>query len=74
MQLDATLGHASDLGVVRHHDHGAAFAVQLIDQAHHNGLVHFVEVPRRFIRQDEPRLIDQRARDAGPLLLSARKL
>ena len=74
VKLDPPLRHAPDLRVVGHHQHGAALAVELIDHAHHDGLVHLVEVAGRLIRQDQLRLIDQGARNADPLLLSSRKL
>ena len=73
VKLDPPLGHAPDLGVVGHHHHRAALAVELIDHAHHDGLVHLVEVAGRLIRQHQLRLIDQGARNADPLLLSCRE-
>ena len=48
-----------------------AFRVQFAEQVHHGLAVPGVEIPRRFVREHELRLMDERAHDGDALLLAA---
>ena len=48
--------------------------MQSRQQAHDDGLIHLVQVAGGLIREDQLRLVDQRSRNAHPLLLSTREL
>src|SRR5579863_24407 len=71
VQLDASLGHPGNFRIMRDHEQRPPLAVQLGEQAHDDGLIHFVEVAGGFVGQDQLRLIDEGARDAYPLLFAA---
>ena len=60
---------------VRDEHHGdAALPVQTLEDAHHFDAGSRVEVPGRLVRQQNRRVVDQRARDRDALLLAARQL
>ena len=68
------MGEGRHLGVVRHQDHGDPLGVELLEhpQDFHAGVR--VEIAGRLVGQDQRGMIDQRAADGHPLLLSARHL
>src|SRR6185503_3130857 len=73
-QLDAAVGQQADAGRVRHRDHGVTLRVQLFEQRQHLALVRLVEVAGGLVGEQQPRLVDERARHAHALLLAAREL
>ena len=48
--------------------------MKLAQQAEHDFFILRIQISRRFIRQDDSRIVDQRAGNAHPLLLAAREL
>ena len=73
-QLDAAVGELPDRRRVRHHQNRVPFGVQLAQQLDHDLLVGFVQISRRLVRENQFRMIDQRARHGHALLLAAGKL
>ena len=69
---DHTLRVLRDIGFVRHHHDGRAFAVQVVQQVHDLHAGDGIEIARRFVGQNQRRAIDQRAGDGDALLLPAR--
>ena len=64
-----------DVGLVRHeHDGDAALDVQPLKDAHHLDAGARIEVAGRLVRQQQRRVVDERARDGDALLLAAREL
>ena len=74
MQLDAPVGQPRHHRIMRHHDDGASLLMKLAQQPQHDFFVDRVQISRRFIGQNNSWIVDQRPRNAHPLLLSARKL
>src|SRR6516225_895614 len=74
MQFDASLRHATDLGVVGDDDNCVAFAVQVGYQSHHDRLVDFIEVARGLVGENQVGLVNESARNADALLFSSRQL
>ena len=63
-----------DFGVVRHEDNRASLGVELLEEYQYFEAGAGVEVPRRFVREDDGRIVDQRPRDRHALHLPARHL
>ena len=64
-----------DVHLVRDQHHGdAALLVQALEDPHHFDAGPRVEVPGRLVREQDRRVVDQRAGDRDALLLSARQL
>ena len=64
-----------DVGLVRDHDdRDAAFAIERGERLHDLVRRAGVEVAGRLVRQQQARVVDQRARDRDPLLLAAGEL
>jgi hypothetical protein len=59
---------------VRHHDDRDAAFIQLLKNPHNLDAGFAVEIPRRFISQDNIRVVDESARERDTLLLATRKL
>ncbi len=57
-----------------HEQDGLALCVQLVEEVQDLLRRLAVEVAGRFVREDQGRVVDQRARDRDPLLLPAREL
>ena len=74
MELDAPVSQARHHGIVRDHHDRPPLLVKLAQQPQHNLFVDRVEVACRLIRQNNLRIIDQRPRNAHPLLFAAGKL
>jgi hypothetical protein len=74
-QDQAGVGHRRELGVVGHeHERSAAARVDRAQQIHDVPAVRRVEVPRRFVGEDNLGIVGQRTGERHPLLLSARQL
>src|SRR5258707_671427 len=65
---------SGDVLLVRDHDDGDAALVESLENGHDLNAGSAVEITGRFIRQQDLRIIDQRARNRDPLLLTAGKL
>ena len=65
---------ANQLAVVRRHEDGGPFRVDLAEQVHDLEGEIGIEIARRLVREDERRLVDERPRDRDALLLAARQL
>src|SRR5438876_7678489 len=65
---------SGDVLLVRDHDDRDAALVELLKNRHDLDAGSAVEITGRFIRQQDLRIIDQRARNRDPLLLTAGKL
>ena len=74
MQLDAPVGQPGHHRIVRDHHDGASLLVKLAQQPQHDFFIHRVQIPGGLVRQNDSRIIDQRPRNAHPLLLAARQL
>ncbi len=74
LQLDAAVGLARDVGVVRDHEDGVAGLVQLAKNFHHDGFVGLVEIAGGLVGEDQLGLIYQGAGDGDALLFAAGKL
>ena len=74
-ELDDPRAVLGDVHFVRdQHDGDAALHVQLLEDVHDLDAGARVEVAGRLVRQQDRRLVDQRARDRDALLLAARQL
>ena len=74
-RTSAGVGHRRELGVVGHeHERGAAAGVDRAQQIHDVAAVRGVEVPGRFVGEDDLGVVGQRARERHALLLAARQL
>src|SRR6266850_1044616 len=71
MQLHATVGQASHGGVMSDHHDGAALAMQLAQQAQHDDFVLRIQAAGGLVGEHDLRVVNQSARDAHSLLLSA---
>ena len=61
--------------VVRHHDDGrAALLIEVQQNVHYLVAHHRIEIPRRFVGQDDLRVADDGACDGDALPLPAREL
>ena len=69
--LDAPGRDGRDFRIMRHQHNGPAFAAQLAEEREDGLAGGGVEVAGGFVRKDDFRAVDQRARDGGPLLLAA---
>ena len=65
---------AGNLNVVRNHDNRAPLVVQVMEKAHHLPSRRPVKRTRRLVRQQDGRVVRQRAGNRDALLLSAGKL
>jgi hypothetical protein len=70
-QRDLPLGKASHLRIMRNHNDRMAVVVQVLQQLSDDRLIRRIQIARRLIRQQNRRVIDQRSRNADPLLLAA---
>src|SRR5215471_15296242 len=74
-ELDNPIRILSDIGLVRHdNDRQITLVVQPLEDFHHLDRRPRVERSRRLVRQDQRRIVDQRARKRDALLLSAGEL
>ena len=73
-EFDAAVGEAADGGIVRDHQDGVTFGVELLKQANDGFFVGFVEVASGLVGEDQFGMIDQGARDGNALLLASGKL
>jgi hypothetical protein len=65
----------SDVRLVGHQDDGdIPLDIELVQETHHFGAVPGIEVPRRFVREQDRGLGHQRAGDGDPLLLATGQL
>jgi hypothetical protein len=71
MQLDAAVREARHRRIVRHHHDAASLMVQLAQDAQHDLFVLRVQAAGGLIGQHDLGIVDQRARNAHPLLLAA---
>src|SRR5436190_1890166 len=71
-EAGAVLGDVHFVG--DEHDGDAALEIQLLEDVHDLDARPRIEVPGRLVRQQDRRLVDQRARDGDALLLAARQL
>ena len=67
-------GRAGDIGLVRDEHDGDALAVEGAEQPHDLIRGFSIERPRRLVCQQQPRIVDERARDRHALLLAAGEL
>ena len=56
---------------VRDENDGVAALIEIFEQGHDFFAGFGIEVPGRFVRQDDRRIVDQRARDRDALALAA---
>ena len=68
--LDRAMGMFGDLGVMRDHDDGVAFPVQLQQQIDHFPRAFGIQRAGGFIREDHLAAVHQCARHGNPLLLA----
>ncbi len=73
-KLDAAVGLARDVRVVRHHQDGVAGVVQFAENLEDHCFVGLVEISGGLVGENDLRLIDQRARNGHSLLLAAGEL
>jgi hypothetical protein len=73
-KLDAAVGLACNVGIVRHHQDGVTRSVQLAEYLKHDVFVGFVEIASRFVGKNQLRLVDKRARDGHTLLFATGEL
>src|SRR6267378_3859255 len=73
-QLDAAVGLACNVRIVRHHQDRVARVVQLAENLKHHVFVGFVKIAGRLVGKNQLRLIDECTRDGHALLLAAGKL
>src|SRR5579884_2880385 len=74
-KMNVAAGVRGDIGLVRDHDHGdARFTVKPLEDGHDFDAGARVERARGLIGENDPRLVDQRARDRHALLLPTGKL
>lgn len=74
MKFDTAVGEASDNGIMRDHDDGAALLMQLTEQAQDDFLVDGVEIAGGFVGENNFRIVNQGAGNADALLLSTGEL
>lgn len=58
---------------MRHHHNGFAFRREILKKLKDRVRRARVEIARRFVGDDDGRIVGERARDGGALLLSARQ-
>ena len=73
-ELDAAVGLARDVGIVRNHEDGVARAMELAEDFEHDGFVGSIEVAGRLIGENQLGLIDECASNGNALLLAAGEL
>ena len=74
LQPQNTVGKLPKRRVVRHHHNRAPLTMQIGEQIQHPLLILFIQVARRFIRENNRRFVDQRPGDTHTLLLTTGKL
>jgi len=74
VELDPPVGHPPNRMVVGDHYDGMAVAAKVAEDAHHFIFVLLVEISGWFIGQNYIGVVDERARNADPLLFAAREL
>src|SRR5438128_12594499 len=72
--FDAARRHGGDFRIVRHERDGPSFLAELAEQLQDDFARVRVEVASGFVGENQSRLVDQRARDGGALLLASGKL
>ncbi len=70
LHVDLTVSLLRDIRLVCHHDDRSPFLVQGLQHPHDFLLRRGVQVPRRFVGQDDLGIVDQRPRDGNALLLT----
>src|ERR1700723_2478135 len=73
-QFNPPVRQLRDRRIVRNHQNRMAASMQLANQINHETLILLIQIPGRFIRQNNFRMIDQSPRHSHALLLPARKL
>ena len=73
-KLDAAIGLARDVRIVRDHQNRVAGFVQIAEKINDDLFVGFVKIAGRLVSQNKFRLIDERPRDGHSLLLATGKL
>ena len=73
-KLDAAIGLASDVRIVRDHQNRMAGFVQIAEKINDDLFVGFVKIAGRLVSQNKFRLIDERPRNGHPLLFATGKL
>ena len=74
VEIHPAIGQVAGVLVMRHHHDGAALRVKVAEDLEDNALIIGVQIACGLVRQDDLRIVDQRARDRDPLLLATRKL
>ena len=75
IQLDRSIARpANEIQIVRRHDDRGARGVDVAQQLEDAARRPLVQVSGRLVRDQDERIVDERARDRHALLLSARKL
>ena len=69
-----TVGLGGDTGIMRDEYDGLAAFLEFVEGLHHERSGGGVQVSRRFVRQDDGRVVYEGARDGDSLHLSAREL
>ena len=72
MQFDATVRQSGHNGIMRDHHDCASLLMKFTQQPQHDFFILRIEIARRLVSQNNPGIVDQRPRDADPLLLAAR--
>ena len=73
-QRNLPLRQPRHLRIMCHHHNRVSIAMQILQQLRHNRLIRRIQIPRRLIRQQNRRIINQRPCNANPLLLPTRQL
>ncbi len=73
-EIDAAVGQLADRRGVRDHEDRVALGVKLAQEPQDDFLVGFVEIAGGLVRENQFRMIDQRARHGDALLFAAGKL
>jgi len=72
--FDFSRGDGGDFGIVRDERNRAAFAAEIMEKFENRFASMRIEVAGRFVRKNDFRIVDERARNRGALLLAAGKL
>jgi len=73
-EFNAAVGLPRDVRVVRDHQDGVTRMVQLAEDFDDDSFVGFVEITGRFVGKNEPRVVNQCARNGHALLFAAGEL
>src|SRR5512143_2820431 len=74
MEFHPTIGEPRDNRIVRDHHNGSSLLVKFAQQAQNDLFISGVKIARRFIGENDLRIVDQRAGNANALLLATREL